>query len=490
MEKDTEPFVRVEKMEIGLEARQLIRQLGKIIGGEREKKKMAMATGNELETIKDRLGEILDELVDENRGTMGRLEENRRQLEGVMRILGERTKGDNGGTSGKEDKGGREQAKGEGDKGRKEKGTADSRITVTDKGRKIRGDRTSDNGKTSENNMGTGIRTGGEGNSVRRWETVKERKKGVRSIDSTETETRKYGERKEDRKETRKENELDGGNGGFTLVKGRKKADWGGEKGFMGMSRRTLKSWKETEPPISFVVRSGEEGAAATKKGLWSEIVRKVGVPRVDKTWVDSKGDVRIVPGDKRTTEALRTLQGGEGGVKVIEVGVNWPKVWIQNMEKDLEKEEIAGSIGMLNPELGLVKGEERKAIIPIFIKGPRDWARTGWVCAVDPGVHAKMVGRNIYVGMAKCWVKEYIDFVQCRGCLGFGHVEARCKKGRILCAYCAGEGHRDRECPNKEGKPKCFNCGRESMAWHENCQIRMSEFRKMVQGTGYAARQ
>jgi len=88
----------------------------------------------------------------------------------------------------------------------------------------------------------------------------------------------------------------------------------------------------------------------------------------------------------------------------------NWPKVMIYDIDRELEQGEIPGVIDMLNPELGIEKGKEGEAIMPIFRRGPREEKTIGWACVVKPEVHRKMTGRYIYVSMALCKVKDFVD--------------------------------------------------------------------------------
>jgi len=163
--------------------------------------------------------------------------------------------------------------------------------------------------------------------------------------------------------------------------------------------------------------------------------VKWIRVPKVKRSWVNRERNLRLMPGDQKTAETLREIQR-EGKIGVREVEKNWPKAMICNINRELEQGEIPGVIGMLNPELGIVKGKEGVAIMPIFKSGLGEGKAIGWVCVVKPEVHRKMTGRYIYVGMALCKVKDFVDLVQCRKCQGFGHLVAKCPREEI-CVYC-----------------------------------------------------
>jgi len=196
---------------------------------------------------------------------------------------------------------------------------------------------------------------------------------------------------------------------GFTVVKSR--GNWA-VKRLLGTSRRAIENWKGIEPPDSFTVVAGEGKVVERKEELWADLVRKVGTPKINKTWVNGEGNIRLMPGDKRTAEALKEM-GQEGKIEMREVGKEWPKVLIYNVEREIDREEIDGAIKDLKPELGLGGGENSKDIVPIFKRGPKDGNYVWWVCAVRPGVYGKLVDRYVYVGMSRCRVKGYVDFVQ-----------------------------------------------------------------------------
>jgi len=76
------------------EGRGLICQLAKIILGEKEKKKLAVAVCGEIESINDRIGEVFEEIAEENVRMKARYEEKSRCVEGLLRAIaeGERNK--------------------------------------------------------------------------------------------------------------------------------------------------------------------------------------------------------------------------------------------------------------------------------------------------------------------------------------------------------------------------------------------------------------
>lgn len=47
----------------------------------------------------------------------------------------------------------------------------------------------------------------------------------------------------------------------------------------------------------------------AKKEVLWSEVLKKVEVPKVIKTLIFPRRDIRIIPRDVRTTKTLRNME-------------------------------------------------------------------------------------------------------------------------------------------------------------------------------------
>lgn len=73
---------------------------------------------------------------------------------------------------------------------------------------------------------------------------------------------------------------------------------------------------------------------------------------------------------------------------------------------------------------------------------------------------------------------------VQCFACQGFGHLAAKCNKGKVVCGHCAKEGHKDRECL----EPKCANCGLGFKSGHRGCATRRKVFRTVALRTDFGS--
>jgi len=119
-------------------------------------------------------------------------------------------------------------------------------------------------------------------------------------------ETEKKEETREESAEEREERRVEnhderGGIGerqkdGFTTVT--RKKNVGNRGRVLGVDKTALESWKEEALPESFVIKAGEGKAEEVKKEIWAEIVKRIGVPKVKRSWVNREGNLRLMPGD------------------------------------------------------------------------------------------------------------------------------------------------------------------------------------------------
>lgn len=54
----------------------------------------------------------------------------------------------------------------------------------------------------------------------------------------------------------------------------------------------------------------------------------------------------------------------------MAEVQLNWPKVIVYDVDRDIESSNLLANVGEQNTEVNLVKGIEREGIMPLFRKG------------------------------------------------------------------------------------------------------------------------
>lgn len=73
-------------------------------------------------------------------------------------------------------------------------------------------------------------------------------------------------------------------------------------------------------------------------------------------------------------------------------------------------------------------------------------------------------------MGLARCRVTEYLEVPRCNRYQGYGHMEARCRRDKIICGFVARSGI---GCPRaaKRGKPP----GARTATWDLHQGIRVA---------------
>lgn len=92
-----------------------------------------------------------------------------------------------------------------------------------------------------------------------------------------------------------------------------------------------------------------------------------------------------------------------------------------------------------------------------------------------------------VYYGYLNFKVRLFIPRpLRCHKCNAFGHAQAHCRKMKHSCPRCAGD-HPYSECQNKEGTPRCSNCGGGHSAAYAKCPtyVTAQEITKTVAVTG-----
>lgn len=94
--------------------------------------------------------------------------------------------------------------------------------------------------------------------------------------------------------------------------------------------------------------------------------------------------------------------------------------------------------------------------------------------------------GNKVFIGFQLCYIKDYVNILQCFKCQQFGHKYKHCKKSTIICLYC-GENHSPKDCSNKMKKSfKCVNCDGSHAANHKECPSYIENFNKMIGSIDY----
>lgn len=244
---------------------------------------------------------------------------------------------------------------------------------------------------------------------------------------------------------------------------------------------------KERRLAAAFIVEKGEGTSKEARDRLWSKIVNKVKAPQVGMVRVLPRGDILIKPADEATRAAMCELEREEkSGVK--KETIRKPKVMLYDVERSVAASDIPEALARQNPGLGLSVEEARAAVKPLFMRGPREDPLVRWICEVDPSVYKSLVRKRWFLGLSLCRVVDFTEVLQCFACQGFGHAEAKCKRGKLFCSFCAVEGHRQKDCGEKGKAPKCVNCGLGFTAGHSSCPVRAKYERTCLVRTDYGS--
>jgi len=241
---------------------------------------------------------------------------------------------------------------------------------------------------------------------------------------------------------------------------------------------------KSIEPPKTFTVGVGETAIGEVKKNLWSDLLKKMEAPNIISTRVMPKGDIQVIPADDATYEALKKIASERSDVK--QNTRRLPMIMIHDVDVTLTGETLASTLAIQNHALGLSQDEAIAGVKPSFKRGPPNKETVHWVCMVTPEILRKLAGKRVYLGMSCCRITEYYDYNQCYKCLQYGHREKFCVSMFTACSHCAEKGHSGKECPNKEKPSKCINCKKGHEATSPLCGERTKALDSVMRKTAY----
>ena len=89
----------------------------------------------------------------------------------------------------------------------------------------------------------------------------------------------------------------------------------------------------------------------------------------------------------------------------------------------------------------------------------------------VSPDMRHFLIGKQwIYIGNARCKVKDRFEIKQCFKCQRIGHISTQCKEANVVCMYC-GASHLTRDCSYKQNQDRhrCTNCSHSNIEQFRN---------------------
>ena len=178
-----------------------------------------------------------------------------------------------------------------------------------------------------------------------------------------------------------------------------------------------------------------------------------------------SNGKVRVEFDTRDQRDTAMDLAEKVSSLKAEVAVRRRPMMILKGIAKDTDigEGDIAPLQAMVNqnPDLKDVF-KERADIVFRFKRRNRKETLYNTVIEVSPAVRVRMLelGR-LNIGHQRVRVQDYSPFVQCFGCLQFGHTKDRCPTPDVQhCSHCAGP-HNVQDCALKSvvAKQRCFNC-------------------------------
>ncbi|XP_050532897.1 uncharacterized protein LOC126900906 [Daktulosphaira vitifoliae] len=244
---------------------------------------------------------------------------------------------------------------------------------------------------------------------------------------------------------------------------------------------RIRRECREQRPHVPFELNLGSGEAYNAKEELWTEVTKKVMVPKM--TLIKQKDRIIVTAKDDDTLRAIKDIALMDN--RIVERSAKWPKIMVKGVDKEILGEQISRAIAFSNREIGIELIEADKNIKPLFRKGPREADTVNWVIEVAPIAYERIMKLGfIYIKWSRCRVQEFCDVSQCFKCMKFGHIMTKCRQEEFTCKYCT-KGHDSKNC-SEVNRPKCANCGEAHVATSMDCRVRERHIRESMRRTDY----
>lgn len=184
------------------------------------------------------------------------------------------------------------------------------------------------------------------------------------------------------------------------------------------------------------------------------------------------KGGIVVVAETKEEIEKIRNSAAlREAGLVVEDVKSRDPLLLMRNIDTDLTAEKVQEGLFAQNSTLndgGKMSLEQfKKNFRPVRKLAPKEPGSKGqskWIVECSPQVR-NLVRKadRLYLDYGTVRCEDYIVPSRCFNCQAYKHVAKHCTAKDPTCGYCAKEGHKYADCPDKkEGKiPHCAPCTR-----------------------------
>ncbi|CAI6352859.1 unnamed protein product [Macrosiphum euphorbiae] len=184
---------------------------------------------------------------------------------------------------------------------------------------------------------------------------------------------------------------------GVNQVKANKKTDTAIKSTVAKTRTKIFDKAKSAKADTRFEVVGGNDAWLEVRKS----VEQKLSCPRIRIS--KNKDGIILFPEDSASLNALRRTS------KLVERKPFLPRLLVVGVDKELEKELLAGYIANQNEGLGL-SAEDTESIRPLFRTGPRDRPTVNWVIETRPETFCKLEGKTVYLGLTKCRMKPHND--------------------------------------------------------------------------------
>lgn len=210
----------------------------------------------------------------------------------------------------------------------------------------------------------------------------------------------------------------------------------------------------------------------------------------INKVKVLSKSKAVIIEtGNKQSLKAILSDQKLKVDHEVREIGKRAPRLILKHVPSGYDRASLVKDLRDQNEDR--FSNLNWDLINPKFKVGPKNKETEHWVLEVDPGVRkALMTPKTLYLGYHRLQIDDYINIIQCKKCLEYGHMASYCRKTTVTCGKCGVDGHIAPKCESVE--PRCSNCIRTNkrdvhhMAWDRECPYYIEKMCQAVRSTSY----
>ncbi|KAF2902613.1 hypothetical protein ILUMI_03574 [Ignelater luminosus] len=182
-------------------------------------------------------------------------------------------------------------------------------------------------------------------------------------------------------------------------------------------------------------------------------------------------GEVIVECVNKNDVEKLKTIVDTSQELKSKEIIKGNPRIILQNIDKNLDKDSLLETICKNNRDLVESCGgidQFNKQVKEKFRLGGRDKDKcVSVILDVTSKARKEFLKRRIMLEWESVYAKDYISLMQCFKCYRFGHKSDKCKETIQICGQCGHPGHDFKNC--KSNDIKCIVCARANI---KGCKI------------------